>query len=75
MDCLIAGMPEYLIYLFKEGRLAAPAKVIVRPTDKAAVRDAKKLVDGDDIEVWQGGRPITRLKSKSGTGTLTLRRS
>jgi hypothetical protein len=74
MDCIIAGMPEYLIYLFKEGRLAAPAKVIVRPTDKAAIRDAKKLVDGHDIEVWQGG-PITRLKSKSGTGTLTLRRS
>jgi hypothetical protein len=48
---------------------------IVRPTDKAAIRDAKKLVDGHDIEVWQGGRPVTRLKSKWGTGTEAPGRS
>jgi hypothetical protein len=63
-DCFIQGMPDYRIYLFKDGRLTAPAKVIACQSDKAAIEHAKKLVDGHDIEVWQGARPVTRLKSQ-----------
>jgi hypothetical protein len=57
-DCIIERMPDYRIYFFKDGRLAAPAKVIVRPSDEAAIEDAKKLVDGHDTEVWQGAAPL-----------------
>jgi hypothetical protein len=58
-------MPEYRIYLFKDGRLAPPAQTIVLQSDKAAVEHAKKLVDGHDVEVWEGGRPVARVKSNS----------
>ncbi len=57
-------MPDYQIYLFKDGRLAPPVKTIVCPSDKAAIEDAKDFVDGHDVELWQGARPVTRLKSK-----------
>ncbi len=64
MDCIIKGMPDYRIYFFKDGALAAPLKVIDFSSDKAAIEHAKQLIDSHDIEVWQGARPVSRLRRK-----------
>ena len=48
-------MPEYRIFtLTKERRIAGPAEIIDCASDKQAIDQAKILMDGSDIEVWQG---------------------
>jgi hypothetical protein len=34
------------------------------PNDEAAVKEAKKLLDGRTIEIWQGARIVYRLDPK-----------
>jgi hypothetical protein len=56
-------MPEYRFYTLKSGnRLAAPPDVIECDSDKEAIMEARILLDGLDVEVWQGRRVVTRLR-------------
>jgi len=58
-------MPEYRIYTVKkDGHLIGPPKVVECPNDEAAVTEAKQLLDGLVIEVWQGPRVVMRLEPK-----------
>ena len=55
-------MPTYRIYNFNEsGHLLEPPKVIECENDEAAVKEAKQLLDGKLIEVWEKARCIIRL--------------
>lgn len=55
-------MPEYRIYTVKkDGHLQGPPKVVECPNDLAAVNEAKQLLDGLIIEVWEGPRIVMRL--------------
>lgn len=50
-------MPEYRFYAIKEdGHVAAPAIERELPSDAEALKEAQKLVNGHDIEVWQRKR-------------------
>ena len=58
-------MPDYRIYLVTEGNHIASAPVkIACDDDLSAVRQSQKLLDRHDIQLWEGRRLVTRLKSK-----------
>jgi hypothetical protein len=55
---------DYRIYTLENGRnITGPAKILDCTTDDHAIEEAKALLDGHDIEVWQGARLIIRLQS------------
>jgi hypothetical protein len=54
-------MPDYRAYIVgSDGRFQG-FEIIDAADDEAAVRAAKKFVDGHDVEVWQLDRKITVL--------------
>ena len=57
-------MPTYRILTLGPDRLLEAAKDIECETDADAIKQAKQLLDGHDIELWQQGRFIEFFKSK-----------
>ena len=57
-------MPEYRAYLIKNNKVDIAATVIDCANDEAAVEQAKLMVDGHDMELWQGPRFVKGFKSK-----------
>jgi hypothetical protein len=56
-------MPEYRIYTLSAGnRIAGPPRLIDCDNDQAAIKEAKQLINGKYLEVWQGARCVTRLR-------------
>jgi hypothetical protein len=61
-DCF-GAMPHYRVYTLAAGnQIVAPPDVIECETDKAAIIEAMILLDGLDVEVWEGARFVTRLR-------------
>ncbi len=59
-------MPRYRAYLIdKSGRISGPAAVLECTNDQDVTQKAASLVDGHDIEVWDGPRFVIALKSKN----------
>jgi len=57
-------MPEYRFYAIKpDGHFAEPATERELPDDAEALKEARKLMDGHDIEVWQSSRIVAYLTS------------
>ena len=57
-------MPDYRIYrLSAENRIVGVSEVVECETDQEAITEAKKKLDGLDVEIWQGPRVVLRLKS------------
>ena len=57
-------MQEYRIYtLLSDNKVAGPSTSIECASDEEAISEAKKFLNGLDIEVWQRARLITRLRS------------
>ncbi|HMJ29552.1 MAG TPA: hypothetical protein VK512_12625 [Xanthobacteraceae bacterium] len=55
-------MPEYRFYTIgKDGHVATPAITYEAPKDADALKEAKRLLDGHDIEIWQGARVVAYL--------------
>ena len=55
-------MPTYRIYTFdKGGHVRGPSQIIECQNDEAAVKEAKQLLNGTLIEVWEKARRIIRL--------------
>ena len=64
-------MPDYRIFVLKDGHIKEPAKIISCPDDEAATEQARQLLNGADqsLEVWQGDRRVTVIgPSKSNKG-------
>jgi hypothetical protein len=58
-------VPDYRFYVIKmDGHIAGPPKTIDLPSDEAAVKGAKALLDDRTIEIWQGSRVVCRLEPK-----------
>jgi hypothetical protein len=56
-------IPEYRIYsVSRDGDIVA-AKELMAANDEIAISAAKLLLDGLDIEVWEGARVVTRVPS------------
>jgi hypothetical protein len=56
-------MPWYRIFeINADGHIAGPAKVIVCADDEKAVEQAKRLKNGEIVEVWHGKRRIAEIR-------------
>ena len=63
-------MPEYRFYTLLRGdKIAGPATQVECSSDEEAISQAKKFINGLDIEVWQGARLIARLQSPHNRNT------
>jgi hypothetical protein len=55
-------MPAYHIYTIdKNGRIAGPANIIDAADDQEARQEAKRMLDGHTIEVWDGSRRVAKF--------------
>lgn len=55
-------MLEYKFYAIKrDGHIEGPPAARDCPNDGEALKEARQLVNGHDIEVWQGSRLIAYL--------------
>lgn len=57
-------MPEYRAYLIKDKHISDAPTMIEANDDAIAIEQAKQLVDGHDVELWQGPRFVIGLRSK-----------
>jgi hypothetical protein len=58
------GMSHYQIYTLSAGdRIARPTQIFTGDNDREAIQLAKQLLDGRDLEVWQGARIVRRIKT------------
>ena len=70
-------MPDYRIFVLKDGHIKEPAQIISCPDDEAATKEARQLLNGTDrsLEVWQSDRRITIIgPSNKGAKALPMRR-
>jgi hypothetical protein len=59
-------MPHYRIYkLTNEGHINAMPVTADYDEDREAVEHAKDILNGSDLEVWEGKRRVAVLKSES----------
>jgi hypothetical protein len=57
-------MPDYRIYnLSGDGHIREAPILIIFENDQEAIEAVRRMLDGNDIGVWQGARRISRLKS------------
>jgi hypothetical protein len=57
-------MAEYRAYIVgEEGRIVRAVELLC-PDDESAKEYAKNLVDGHDVELWQGERKIAKFHHK-----------
>jgi hypothetical protein len=64
MTALFAGarMPGYRAYIVGiDGRFLRAVELVC-PDDDSAKDYAKQLVDGHDVELWQGDRQVAKFK-------------
>ena len=57
-------MVEYRAYIVGEDGHFVDYRPIVCRDDAEAVAQAKRLVDGHDIELWNGGRFVIKLEAE-----------
>ncbi len=58
-------MPEYRFHAIeKDGHIGRPPTDHDLPNDTAALKEAKQLLDGLAIEIWQGARVVAYIDSK-----------
>ena len=55
-------MREYRAYILGSDGHIQNFKQIVSADDDAAIAEAEQLVDGHDVELWQGDRKVALLK-------------
>jgi hypothetical protein len=59
------AMPDYRVYtLLKPDKIAGRADVVTCATDAEAVVKARRFLQSNDIEVWQGARMVGRLNAR-----------
>jgi hypothetical protein len=55
-------MDNYQFYLLdRQGRTARPPRVAPFKDDQAALAEARKMLGGETVEIWQGDRCVATL--------------
>jgi hypothetical protein len=55
-------MPQYCFYTIKKhGHVAGPPVSYELPNDDVAIEQAKLLINGRDMEIWEGTRVVSYL--------------
>jgi hypothetical protein len=57
-------MPDYRVYpVDKSNHIVAAPHVVTCDSDEEAIEKARPLVNGHDVELWDGARQVGRIKS------------
>lgn len=59
-------MPDYRAYIIGKDRHVQGYEPLICEDDDMAIAAAERLVDGHDVELWQGARKVTKLAHKAG---------
>jgi hypothetical protein len=58
-------VPEYRVYFInRTDIIIRPPETVACANDAEATQKAKQLVDGHDVELWEGPRLVIGIKSK-----------
>jgi hypothetical protein len=71
---VVKMMTEYLVYPIQSARYAGPTQIIACETDDEAIEQAKTLLEGYDLEVWDEGRFVAAIQLP-GSSDCAQRRS
>jgi hypothetical protein len=64
-------MPDYRICsITEDNHIASTPLTIVCDDDQTAIQRSQKLLDRNDVQLWQGRRLVTRLKAKRVAWTM-----
>jgi hypothetical protein len=58
------SMAEYKVYKIKNDQIFEPPVVFESPEEAAAIDRARQLVDGCDVQLWQGVRFVIGIKGR-----------
>ena len=58
-----AAVVQYRLYKLSDDRIVGPSVEVEFASDQEVIEHAKAQMDGLDIEIWDGPRVVTRLKS------------
>ena len=58
-------MAEYWAYVVGEDGHFVSYEGFIAPDDGAAIAKTKRLIDGDDVELWSGERLMVRLPANN----------
>jgi hypothetical protein len=61
-----AVMPTYRANLLSNDHIEKPARILEAADDGDAVEQARRLLDGHDVELWREDKCIVLLKSPKG---------
>jgi hypothetical protein len=64
-------MAEYRAYIVGPDGHFKGYEGLVCNDDAQAIDQAKRLVDGHDVEIWSGARFVTRLNTNGKTGAIS----
>jgi hypothetical protein len=54
-------MPDYRVYPVKDKHIVGVPAVVTCDSDEEAIEKARPLVNGHDVEVWEGARQVGRI--------------
>jgi hypothetical protein len=54
-------VPEYRAYIVGADGHFIKFVGLICPNDEVAINHAKQFVDGHDVELWSGDRPVAKL--------------
>jgi hypothetical protein len=58
-------MPDYRVYpVDKNDHVLGAPNVVTCDSDQEAIEKARPLVNGHDVELWQGARQVGRIKTE-----------
>ena len=57
-------MTAYRVYRIKDKHIRDAPSIVVADNDQQATEQAKQLVDGCDVELWDGPRFVIGIKSR-----------
>jgi hypothetical protein len=60
-------MPDFRVYFIGLDGHITHVEPLPNVTEAEALEKAKQWLDGDDLEIWEGGRQVAVLNKKSGS--------
>jgi hypothetical protein len=55
----------HIFFIDPQNHVSRPAEVIECADDNEAIKETRKFIDGQDIELWHEARFIVRFRSES----------
>jgi hypothetical protein len=67
-------MPDFRVYFIGEDGHFVGVEQLLNVAEAEALEKARQLLDGHDVEVWQGERQVAVLSKKDGPALVRVKR-